>query len=711
VITPDDIFFVLYWLILLFFLHLSLFPLFRRFSPKVAIPLSFSISTLLFTLSSYWVVFLHFPLQVSLLPFLALTLYSAGKEYGRGGRTPLVHGYSGLSLQWRYYVLFTLIFFSMLLLRVYSPDISAAEKFMDHGFIASMMRNPVIPPLDPWFSGGDLSVYYFLGHWMLAAMGLITGVPSNILFTLALPTIAALAAVNMYGVGHILLPRFRLLPVVFLFLINPAFVKLTLSGAEWGKLLWESTRVIDGTINEYPLFSFIFGDVHAHVLGFLPQTTLILLVSLAITCWIKISSSSRIVLILSTGLALGSVPPTNTWDILIQAPLIMLTGVILLLISQSDISARIKEFRSVRMQMSGIRRSIRSRLPPQGDTGFLPPGKGAWVYFFLVPVIGILCYLPYYLMMEAQGIGGIGLVTSPSSLSSFFLVNGWFLLIIALSLIPVFKKVPWILLFTIPFLIAGYYAAAIPVMLLAGLLVRRDGAGDLLAGFGLAILIFCEILYLRDSMGDQYFRMNTVFKLYITAWLFFSAAAAGMLGRMVTSLPDQCSRILRAFDGAVPVVLLLLLLLPALVTITHAGSHTPTFDGLAWLSGTNPDDLAAVTWLRSQKGNLTIVEAEGGDYGYYSRVSAFTGIPTVIGWPFHESMWRKDTPHGWYGERTSAVRAMYEDPTRCLSLMKGYGADLLYVGPSEQKQYLVSLPSSGLKPVYQHGAVTIYTIS
>ncbi|PKL60879.1 MAG: hypothetical protein CVV33_00360, partial [Methanomicrobiales archaeon HGW-Methanomicrobiales-4] len=62
-----------------------------------------------------------------------------------------------------------------------------------------------------------------------------------------------------------------------------------------------------------------------------------------------------------------------------------------------------------------------------------------------------------------------------------------------------------------------------------------------------------------------------------------------------------------------------------------------------------------------------------------------------------------------YSDRTTAVRAIYEDPSRCISLMNEYGADLLYVGPTEKDKYAISLPSAGLKPVYQHGAVTIYS--
>lgn len=711
-IATGDLTLVLIWLVLIFFLHFSLVPFIRSYFSLVAVPLSFSLSILLYTLLTFWIALMHLPIQLALIPFLLGIGYTCYLGYHRGGVREIISRFSAHHSEWRYYALFAVVFLAMLTLRMYSPDISSAEKFMDHGFIASMMRTPVVPPLDPWFSGGDLSVYYYLGHWMLAVLGLTSGVPSPILFTLSLPTVAALAAVNMYGVGHLLLPRLRLLPVLLLFLMNPAFVQLAISGTGWSKLLWDSTRVIDGTINEYPLFSFIFGDVHAHVLGFFPQTTLILLITLAVTCWKTIQPVSRLVLVLSTALALGSIPPTNTWDVLIQAPLIIVTGMILLFSSSGVTPSRSGRCSAVFSRFESILKGIRESTTEGYGIRYFSPVRGAVLYLVLVPVIGILCYLPFYLMMKAQGIEGIGVVTVPSSVPQFLLVNGWFIAILAFSLIPMFRRYPWIFLIALPFLASGYYAAAIPAVLLGALLIRREGAADLLAGTGLVILIFCEILYLRDNMGDQYFRMNTVFKLYVTAWLLFSGASACMLGKMLlplVSIPSWSSRVI---ESAVPLILLSLLLFPAIVTASHgAGSHTPTMDGLAWLSVTQPDDLAAVTWLRSQKGKITLVEAVGGDYGYDSRISAFTGIPTLLGWPFHESMWRNNTPPGWYAQRTSVVRTIYEDPSLCENLMKQFGIDLLYVGPTEKKDYNISLPKSGLTQVYQHGAVAIYGLA
>jgi len=706
-ISPGDLALILKWLILIFLLHFTLIPFLKEYFKKVAVPLAFSLSLLLYTLLSYWIALMHLPVQLASIPFLFGLGYTYLQEFRMNGFRECFRCKSFLASEWRYYALFLIVFLVMLLLRVYSPDISAAEKFMDHGFISSMMRMPGIPPLDPWFAGGDLSVYYYLGHWMLAALGLTAGVPSPILFTMALPTIAALAAINMYGVGHLLLPRLRLLPVLLLFIMNPAFVHLAMAGTEWSKLLWDSTRVIDGTINEYPLFSFIFGDVHAHVLGFFPQTTLILLIILAVTCWKEMQPVSRLVLILSSGLALGSIPPTNTWDVLIQAPLVIVTGLILLINSAGPCS----KFEHLSSLVGRLVQEVRKPVSGRAIIMHFTQVRGALLYLLLVPVTGVLCYLPYYLMMKAQGIEGIAVVPLPTSISEFMLVNGWFILILVISLLPIIRRSPWLIFIAVPFLATGYVAAATPAVLLGAVLVRREGACDLLAGAGLVILVFCEILYLKDNMGDQYFRMNTVFKLYITAWLLFSAATAGMLGRLILPLIYRESWSARIVEWAVPLILLLLLLLPAVVTTTHAGPHTPTLDGLAWLSVSHPDDLAAVTWLRSLDGNLTLVEAEGGDYGYYSRISAFSGIPTLLGWPFHESMWRNNTPPGWYAQRTTVVRTIYEDPSWCVKLMKMFHIDLLYVGPTEEERYNVTLPDSGISPVYHQGSVTIYSLA
>jgi len=87
---------------------------------------------------------------------------------------------------------------------------------------------------------------------------------------------------------------------------------------------------------------------------------------------------------------------------------------------------------------------------------------------------------------------------------------------------------------------------------------------------------------------------------------------------------------------------------------------------------------------------------------YYSRISSFTGIPAIIGEPFHEYMWRGDTT-GWYSSRLADIKTLYEEPDQTVVLMKKYNATLLYVGDSEREKYTVNLPAEGLVKVYSDG--------
>jgi uncharacterized membrane protein len=104
------------------------------------------------------------------------------------------------------------------------------------------------------------------------------------------------------------------------------------------------------------------------------------------------------------------------------------------------------------------------------------------------------------------------------------------------------------------------------------------------------------------------------------------------------------------------------------------------------------------------------VEAENGDYAYYSRISSFTGIPAIVGQPFHEFMWRGDTT-GWFSTRKTDIQTIYENPNMSIPLMKKYNATLLYVGDAERERYNVSLPSTGLEMVYSADNTDIYRLA
>jgi YYY domain-containing protein len=510
---------------------------------------------------------------------------------------------------------------------------------------------------------------------MFGCLAIVSGVPSNIAFNLALPTVFGIAAVNVYAIGTLVLNRFRWLPLVIFFLPNPSFMYQLLQGKAMNTVFWDSTRTITNTINEYPLFSFIWGDVHAHVVSIFNQVFLIFLLLFAWRRWELLELRGKWLLCLLAALSLGSMPLINTWDVLIYAPITLVVGALILWRCRKD------WFRSV-----------------------------AWALLVIVPPAAILCYLPFYLQLQIHT-GALSIVQTPSNPLDFLLVNGWFIALFFAVLVKDIARRPYLLLVAIPFAFVGYTAAAIaviPVMYFTARLAqkRETDCSGLLAIFGLLILIFCELFYIRDNMGDMYFRMNTVFKCYLPAWILLGIAAFAMAGKWLENqgkipvLPARQSAVLAiAITG-------ILFVVPFVVPFTISYG-TPTLDGLAYLRDVHPGDAAAVSYLRSLSGDEILVEAEGGDYTYFSRVSSFTGIPGIIGMPFHEFMWRGDDS-GWFSTRNNDIRAIYEQPDNTIPLMKKYRATLLYVGDAEHERYKINISRTGLELVYSAGGTEIY---
>jgi len=579
--------------------------------------------------------------------------------------------------EWPWMAIFLVLFFLMLDVRFVNPTISYAEKFMDHGFLASVIREPVVPPLDPWFSGGGLNVYYYLGYWMFGCLAIVSGVPSNIAFNLALPTVFALSGIAAYAIGTLLLERFRWVTLLVFFLPNPSLFYNLALGKAMSSAVWDSTRTIANTINEYPLFSFVWGDVHAHVVSIFNQIFLIFLLLFAYKRWEFLDTRGKWLLCILSALSLGSMPLINTWDVLIYAPVTLLFGLLILWRNRAAL------------------RTISS-----------------WLYLCIVPPLAILCYLPFYLELKANT-GGVGIVQASlsSSIPEFLLVNGLFIAIFIAVLHRDIIHRPLLLLAVIPFVVMGYFAAAVAVVPLVYLLARKekDFCG-ILAMVGLTILILCELIYLKDNMGDTYFRMNTVFKCYLPAWLMLGTSSFLMVAQKAEEWKKIPAFTFRQSAIITVTVVAILFILPFAFQY-NAGYGTGTLDGLAYLSTTHPGDAGGVAYLRAlPPGNDRIVEAEGGDYTYYSRISSFTGIPAIIGMPFHEFMWRGDDT-GWFTTRKADIRAIYENPDQTIPLMEKYNATLLYVGDAERERYNISLPSAGLEKVYSADNTDIYRLA
>ena len=120
-------------------------------------------------------------------------------------------------------------------------------------------------------------------------------------------------------------------------------------------------------------------------------------------------------------------------------------------------------------------------------------------------------------------------------------------------------------------------------------------------------------------------------------------------------------------------------------------------------------------WLNQNiKGQPVILEAQGDSYTDYARISANTGLPTVLGWTVHEWLWRGsyDIP----APRITDVQTMYEttDVQYAKELLDKYNVQYVYVGTLEYQKYphLDQQKFAQLGHiVYHHGATTIYKLN
>jgi uncharacterized membrane protein len=215
-----------------------------------------------------------------------------------------------------------------------------------------------------------------------------------------------------------------------------------------------------------------------------------------------------------------------------------------------------------------------------------------------------------------------------------------------------------------------------------------------LAALGVFLLLIPEILYIEDGYGERLHRMNTVFKSYIQAWMFLALALPVLIGLCV---PRRVWR-------RVAVALLLVPVLPHLlwVILNQVSDRPLGLDGLAWMS---KGDRAIVEFLRDQPPGVSIIEAVGGPYSEYARLSANSGVPAYLGWENHELVWRGHGVTETTGRRRELVEAVYgsADPVQIRELVRRAGVDFVAIGSLERQDH----PGEALEAVRAAGEVVL----
>lgn len=598
-----------------------------------------------------------------------------------------------------------LLFFAAFLFWTYfagfHPAAYGTEKFMDYGFMETMMRSKTLPATDLWYSQGKIN-YYYGGQYFAVFLTKLSGAKVELTYNLMRTFVAGLAFAMPFSLVHQMVTdrlgktgsRWKkTLPSVTGIL---AGISVSIAGnmhyVVYGQIIpfiqklkgeevssyWfpDATRYIgfnpdveDKTIHEFPCYSFVLGDLHAHVVDIM----FVLLLLGLLYAWMKKvrttelsgESMSRrefwkkqllMPQLLATGALLGMFHWTNYWDFVIY--FVVTCGAALF------------------MNIIGQKGKIRWAL---GVTA----AQAAEILILATVII-----LPFTLQFDTSNmVQGIALAQHHSLPHQLLVLWG----------------LPGILtiLFVVSLLVEKLRGAEQKSLyhLLAS--IRLPDLFAVLLGLcAIGLVLIPELVYVRDIYENRNARANTMFKLTYQAYIMFGMTMIYAIFRLLIIGKNKILKVL-AFIG----------LFFFVWTCGYFGNSVHSWFGEVWkpsqYKGLNatafletdfPEDVNGIRWLKENISDAPVVlEANGDSYSEYERVSAMTGLPTIMGWYVHEWLWRGNLSD--LNAKIEEIQEIYTstDETRVKELLEEYNVSYIFVGSCERNKYGADMNNDLLK--------------
>lgn len=546
-------------------------------------------------------------------------------------------------------IIFLVSLIFLFVTRSFQPEILGLEKFMDAGFIQAYLKSPTLPAQDIWFANSNIN-YYSFGQFYNAILVHLWRVDLAYGYNLLLITLFAIFCLELFSVAFNFRANLGKYNFKACFFAGLFAIFLVALGAN-GHTLWyffknggtndywypDATRFIDRTIHEFPAYSFVVCDLHAHVLS-LPISLLLLLV---IFIWLKeifivanfkklmpLVKEKFIFLSLIMGVLFGVLVMTNTWDVMIYGFLLIIISLFVLFKNKSV---------------------------------FLPLFFSAACVF-----IGTAFFSMFWFLNFTPISAGLAIAKEHTPFWQLLVLWGPHLFWACLLL----------------FLIKSYFSTnkndlALPIFLIALFFLVS------------LLIIFPELFYFKD-IYTTYPRANTMFKLVFQGFMFLGILLSLFFSLVLFEIDKKhYYRILWYF----PIGFFLFfstLVYPYLAYKSYYNGlkNYQGLNGLAWFARKYPEDFVLMNYLKqNEKKQINIVEAVGESYTEFARISAFSGMSTVLGWRVHEWLWRAswDEP----GKRSSEVEKIYLSPrsTEADSYLKKYQIKYIVIGDKEFEAY------------------------
>lgn len=583
-------------------------------------------------------------------------------------------------------ILFLLILTIWSFVRGFAPNIEGLEKFMDWGFVNSIIRTVYFPPVDMWFSGEPINYYYF-GHIMFALLTKLSGISSTITYNLSIALVCALTFVSTFSLSsnlayllvnkqnikisqfvYIFAGLFSALLLTFggnlhtvykistiniknnghLVLTLPAFQKAaeTYWYPDATRFIGFDPEVKDKTIHEFPLYSFVVADLHGHMNDIIVVLFIVAFL-LANTITDRKKNNHNLVdwlLVVPLSFMLSVAYMTNAWDFAVYGLVFAITS---FLTNKSLL-------KTMTNGLIVIFCWYIFTLPY--NLNFVPMAQGLMFSDM---------HTPFYQLFVLYG--GFWLITTP------------FIIFIIKQILTKSN------LHQVDFFVLGLLFTAT------------------------ILIIIPEIGYIKDIYIFEHRRANTMFKLVYQAFMLYSITAGYILVRLRRFFP---------YKLLFALIFTIHLIYPYFAIKSYYGElkNYQGLYGLNFLKDRFPDNFNAIEWIQKNiSGQPVMLEAVGDSYTDYNQISMSTGLPTVEGWIVHEWLWRGgyDKP----AARQADVLKIYtsENKEEVRSLLQKYSVDYIFVGAKEYEKYPIITEKNytdlDYPVVFESGKTKIYKVA
>ena len=567
-------------------------------------------------------------------------------------------------------ILFIFCLFFWTFIRSQEPSIHGLEKFMDFGFMNSLLRTKFFPPKDIWYSPEPINYYYF-GHLSGALLIKLSNIKASIGYNLILATIFAQGVTQVFSLVINIIKRydqkFNQFKAIIYGLIGAYFINL---GGNlhtiylftkgypnetpipfWKIMSWfnptsywypNATRFIPFTIHEFPSYSYVVADLHGHVFD-IPFVLLTLgILFIFFTNKLRTDAACRV----STTIFLGFMAAIHYMTNAFDGPIyILLTLIVFFFMFGISVKFLINTITLI-----------------------------ASFIFFSLPFSWF--FKPF--------VSGIGVNCSPKFLTDFKKIGPFLFEAGNCQISPI-----WML-----FVLWGFFWISFSIFIYIKnrasqnneTMKQSNNFIIILFSFGIFLTIIPEFFYIKD-IYPAHFRANTMFKLGYQAF-----SMMGLASIVTFYLLKNIKRSIVYY--LLSIVFVVFLFFPSIYPYFSVPSYYGKLDrkvqvdGQIWLKDRNLEDYEIIDYLnKNEKEQPIILEAQGDSYTDYERISAFTGLPTVAGWWVHEWLWRGSSDI--VGKRIPEVVSLYESNniSETKSLIKKYQIKYVVISRLERQKY------------------------